>query len=238
LSLYQINREKKILRKFNFFKDETIYQYNLSQMPIKGRILKIESEPGNLIYILTEYDNKNFIFQVNEKEFNSFYCADTFEDGASFGKIKDIFSYSTDDSQQIFLSIFQINKEYPLKLIRVTSNIWKEIKLNPGSNTFNEKVVITEIKNWDHPTKNVFKSYGFIVNKVELLKNKTYPVFYVIHNDSQSIYDFKLLREITEKNGYWDYKIVDGKGYIEVFCDRKQNKIIRTVSDKGELDYR
>jgi hypothetical protein len=100
-----------------------------------------------------------------------------------------------------------------------------------------DRTVITDIRNWEHPTKKVFESYGFKITKVEIL-HKVYPVFYVQPNNACSIDSTQLLKEIASQNGYWDYKIVDGKGYIEVFCDRKQNKIIRTVSDKGELDYK
>ena len=91
-----------------------------------------------------------------------------------------------------------------------------------------DKTVITDIKNWSHPTKQVFEKYNFTVVKVELLKKKTYPVFYVKRKTQDiSINDERMLTEIAAKNGYWDFKIVVGTNSVEVRCDKKKRNVIK-----------
>lgn len=96
-----------------------------------------------------------------------------------------------------------------------------------------DKTTIMDIRNWRHPTKGVFETCGFQVVKVELFKNKTYPVFYVKADGSRNIDNPVMLSELAEKNGYWDYKIVDvrNEASVEVHCDRQGKKIIRAVSN-------
>lgn len=99
------------------------------------------------------------------------------------------------------------------------------------------KEIIVDIRNWNHPTKEVFKYWGFKVTKIELLKDKTYPIFYVEHDKVHDIYFTELIKEIAEKNSYWDYKIIDDKGFIEVYCNKNERKILKIITDKGVTDY-
>lgn len=73
--------------------------------------------------------------------------------------------------------------------------------------------MITNIKEWQHPVKDVLAKHKVILYKVEL-RNKTYPVFYVRfpydpwfgHNDKF----FKpLYYETLKANGFWDYSFID-----------------------------
>jgi hypothetical protein len=40
-------------------------------------------------------------------------------------------------------------------------------------------VVIEDITSWHHPVKKVFVKYAIKIDKVELFRHKTYPVFHV-----------------------------------------------------------
>ena len=73
--------------------------------------------------------------------------------------------------------------------------------------------VISNIKEWQHPVKDILNKQKVILYKVELY-NKTYPIFYVKfpydpwlgHNDKF----FKpLYYETLKANGFWDYSFID-----------------------------
>lgn len=96
-----------------------------------------------------------------------------------------------------------------------------------------DKEVITDIKNWNHPVKIILNDYyNFILYKVELLNNKTYPIFYMNFplnlNKSSEFYLRDLFISIAEANGYWDYEIKDVNRTldIKVSCDTKSKKVI------------
>ena len=97
--------------------------------------------------------------------------------------------------------------------------------------------VIGNIKEWQHPVKNVLANHKVILYKVEL-KNKTYPIFYVRlpydpwlgHNDKF----FKpLYYEILRANGFWDYAIIDQsfRCKINITWDKKSKTLTESLDD-------
>jgi hypothetical protein len=83
----------------------------------------------------------------------------------------------------------------------------------------------------------IFYAKGFNVNHVELAHKNTFPVFYLNYNDSLNLDNEDLLAEIAAKNGYCDFKAVDERDSIEVYCNRSLGRIERTVSEKGLIDF-
>ena len=81
------------------------------------------------------------------------------------------------------------------------------------------KVVITDIVAWNHPVKAVFAEHKIPLYKVELLKNKTYPIFFVsLPYDPQSSetsdYYNQLYAELLETNGWWSFALNDNRDNI------------------------
>lgn len=102
-------------------------------------------------------------------------------------------------------------------------------------------VVISDIASWKHPVKDVLVKKNIKILKVELLRNKTYPIFYL---EIAPVYEFNsqfakyfdiLLNEIAKANGYWDFRVVDVKKGLkfEVECDKK-NKLINDIIANGK----
>ncbi len=77
-----------------------------------------------------------------------------------------------------------------------------------------EVKVITNIEEWHHPVKDVFKKHRVKLYKVELSNQNTYPKFYVKfpydpslgHNNS---YFTPLYYETLKANGFWNYAFID-----------------------------
>jgi hypothetical protein len=93
--------------------------------------------------------------------------------------------------------------------------------------------MITNIKEWQHPVKDVLAKHKVILYKVEL-HNKTYPVFYVRfpydpwfgHNDKF----FKpLYYETLKANGFWDYSFIDQSFNCKI--NIKWDKSTKTLSE-------
>jgi hypothetical protein len=82
-----------------------------------------------------------------------------------------------------------------------------------GISLASEARVISNIKEWRHPVKDILNKHKVILYKVEL-HNKTYPIFYVRfpydprlgHNDK---YFKPLYYETLKANGFWDYSFAD-----------------------------
>lgn len=98
----------------------------------------------------------------------------------------------------------------------------------------NDAVTIIDIAGWKHPVKGVFQKHNVVLEKVELYKNKTYPLFYVnLPYDPQlrhnNTYFARLYADLARANAYWDYELVskDDGVRIKVICDRKRNIFIR-----------
>ena len=97
--------------------------------------------------------------------------------------------------------------------------------------------MITNIKEWQHPVKDVLNKHKVILYKVEL-HNKTYPIFYVKfpydpwfgHNDKF----FKpLYYETLKANGFWDYAFIDQSFQckINITWDKKSKTLTEGLED-------
>ncbi len=97
--------------------------------------------------------------------------------------------------------------------------------------------MITNIKEWQHPVKDVLSKHQVILYKVEL-HNKTYPIFYVRfpydpwfgHNDKF----FKpLYYETLKANGFWDYAFIDQSFQckVNITWDKKSKTLTESLED-------
>lgn len=93
---------------------------------------------------------------------------------------------------------------------------------------------ITDIAGWKHPVKGVFQKHNVVLEKVELYKNKTYPLFYVKlpydpHLGHNSKYFARLYTDLARANAYWDYELVsrEDEARIKIYCDRKRKTVLR-----------
>lgn len=86
------------------------------------------------------------------------------------------------------------------------------IILGTLGSAFAGQTVVTDIPNWNHPTKAVLLSKGVAIRSVVLI-NKTKPIFYVQFPVTPGNCDTsalsQTLRELSKANGYWPYVIVD-----------------------------
>lgn len=105
-----------------------------------------------------------------------------------------------------------------------------------------DKDVITDIESWNHPVKDVFINNDIKITRVELINDRTYPIFYVelpyevnLENENAIRYMFN---EIALNNGFWDYEIKDETHNIavKVRCDKKTKKVTE-VNINGEDNY-
>jgi hypothetical protein len=97
--------------------------------------------------------------------------------------------------------------------------------------------VIGNIKEWQHPVKDVFNKHKVIFYKVEL-QDKTYPIFYVKfpydpwlgHNDK---YFKPLYYETLRANGFWDYTFIDRSFQckIHIKWDKKSKTLTESLDD-------
>jgi hypothetical protein len=100
-----------------------------------------------------------------------------------------------------------------------------------------EVTVISNIKEWQHPVKDIFIKHKVILYKVEL-HNKTYPIFYVKfpydprlgHNDK---YFKPLYYETLKANGFWDYSFIDRSFQcrINITWDKKSKTLTESLDD-------
>lgn len=100
-----------------------------------------------------------------------------------------------------------------------------------------DKTVITDISNWKHPVKAVFKEYNLKLIKVELINNNVYPIFYIDDFSGNYISDIDLFKEVAKANGYWDYKIIFKDDFVELFCDKKKKSVKKSVSSNSTLEF-
>lgn len=75
--------------------------------------------------------------------------------------------------------------------------------------------VIADLVGWTHPAKAVLKKHRLTVTKVELLRDRKYPVFHVAswpydpRSSQASSYFNPLLYDLAMANGKWAYRIED-----------------------------
>jgi hypothetical protein len=97
--------------------------------------------------------------------------------------------------------------------------------------------IIDNIKEWQHPVKDVLSKHRVVLYKVGL-HNKTYPIFYVKfpydpwlgHNDN---YFKPLYYETLKANGFWDYAFIDRSSHcrINITWDKKTKTLTESVDD-------
>ena len=125
------------------------------------------------------------------------------------------------------------------------SQIRVEESQEPVSENDNtEGDVITDITTWEHPTKKVFEKYNIVVDKIELLNDKTYPVFYCsfpqkidFNDQSSKQFYLPILNKLAKENGYWDFKLQDSNGVISISatCEKKWKRLeeLKYFDDQG-----
>ena len=111
------------------------------------------------------------------------------------------------------------------------------IFLAVGISLAGEVTVISNIKEWHHPVKDILNKHKVILDKVEL-HNKTYPIFYVrfpydprlAHNDN---YFKPLYYETLKANGFWDYSFIDRSFQckINITWDKKSKTLTESLDD-------
>jgi hypothetical protein len=83
-------------------------------------------------------------------------------------------------------------------------------------------VVIDDITSWRHPVKQVFAKYAIKIDKVELFRHKTYPVFHVefpfepTEGFENARVLAKLEAELFVANGHNDYGIQDDSREVRI----------------------
>lgn len=128
-----------------------------------------------------------------------------------------------------------IDKNNIISPTPVIDTVASEEKLTDNSK---DKVIISNIGSWSHPVKSVIESNGFTIDKVELYQEKTYPVFYVQSSKYDvKINNYRLLSDIADRNGYWNFKIVELNNSIEVFCDKTKKRVTKTKSEYEFIEY-
>lgn len=93
------------------------------------------------------------------------------------------------------------------------------------------------LKNWSHPTKQVFLEQSLNLYKV-ILENKTYPIFYVNNNHEDfNFYDYIFLSKLAGKNGYWNFEIIINNDFFKVYCNKKNKRVTRIESEKKVKEF-
>jgi hypothetical protein len=124
------------------------------------------------------------------------------------------------------------------RLIRVSLLLFViSVFLVVGISHADEVTVISNIKEWHHPVKDIFNKQNVILYKVEL-HNKTYPIFYVrfpydprlAHNDN---YVKPLCYETLKANGFWNYAFIDRSFQcrINITWDKKSKTLTESLDD-------
>ncbi|KOF57392.1 MULTISPECIES: hypothetical protein [Clostridium] len=109
------------------------------------------------------------------------------------------------------------------------------------SDTESDDEVITDIDNWSHPVKEVFKAEDIKLNKVELKDNKTYAIFYISLNkdlnDENKSYYSSLMEKIAAANGYWNYEVKDENKDIDIKVKCKDKKTVDSIEYNKDSQY-
>ena len=99
------------------------------------------------------------------------------------------------------------------------------------------EIVITDIATWSHPTKQVFEKHHLKLTKVELMWNRTFPVFHVATFDADPGAEpadtslSALVLDLLEANGKNAFKLVEDDahdGFVVAF-DRKTHRVYREM---------
>jgi hypothetical protein len=125
LYLYQVNGNK--VRKISTLDYKEVLSMDFNETPIRGEIQKISHEPVNLIYILSKFNDKNYIYITNEITMNFINVKENYDDGLPLGTIDGIWNYN--EGQETILVLFDKKcSDIPIKFINTFANDWKELK--------------------------------------------------------------------------------------------------------------
>jgi hypothetical protein len=109
----------------------------------------------------------------------------------------------------------------------------------PENETVN---MIEDMEKWDHPAKDIFRAEGIAVRSLELLKDGTYPIFYVdlpfkLSGENEKRMD-DAVEKIARANSWGDFELVDKAAdvRIKVTCDR-QFGMVDDVMINGDRNY-
>ncbi|MFZ5354582.1 MAG: hypothetical protein ACOZCL_17905 [Bacillota bacterium] len=103
-----------------------------------------------------------------------------------------------------------------------------------------DMIIVDDISNWKHPVKSVLENNNIRIIKLELTDNKTYPTFYVVFPSeiSKTEYAEKVIKSISEANGYWDYTILDESNAISINVtnDKKNKSVVSYILNGIKTD--
>jgi hypothetical protein len=100
-----------------------------------------------------------------------------------------------------------------------------------GADAATDRVVVADIAHFKHPTRAVFETFRLVLERVELLAGRTYPVFFVRASPREKIADLALLTAVAEKNGYWDFAIDSAGVRVAVVCDKTLKRVVSVTTD-------
>ncbi len=94
--------------------------------------------------------------------------------------------------------------------------------------------LITNIATWNHPTKKVFNKYKTPIVSLQLLKNKTYPVFSIAKEvkNTPTFWD-----ELAKANGYWNFSVIDQSNTLYQIVASPKTKTNPVVSRHNHMVY-
>ncbi len=114
-----------------------------------------------------------------------------------------------------------------------------EVDSEPVDTLIDKPFTITDIAAWKHPIKKVLEDSGITITKMELYKDKTYPVIYFesewgLNADTRSEY-ISMLYAAAKANGYWSFELNNHNmdRIIEVICNPEHNGI-KKIRVNGE----
>ncbi|CAH1193690.1 hypothetical protein PAECIP111893_00529 [Paenibacillus plantiphilus] len=98
---------------------------------------------------------------------------------------------------------------------------------------------ITNIAQWQHPTKEIFTAYDVELLKV-VIKNGNYPVFSIklpqpSGLQAENLFN-KFIKDIAKANGYWPFKIVQGE-FAATVGTIQQSKLVTSISYAQKYTY-
>ena len=102
-------------------------------------------------------------------------------------------------------------------------------------------VVIEDITSWHHPVKKVFAKYAIKIDKVQLFRRKTYPVFHVEFpfEPTEGFENARVLSrletELFVANGHYDYAMQDDSRdvLIEITWNKKKRELQENFISTG-----
>lgn len=117
--LYLYNEKENRLMKYDLFKDNIVYDLDISRTPVKGKVIKVATNGDLLIYFLTEDNGKYSIYQTNEERWHIFSKSDKFVDDSGYENIDDIWWFKANSAHD-YIAIYNSKADDPVKLSKAT----------------------------------------------------------------------------------------------------------------------